>query len=526
MFDSKIKKLGKNFVLGVFTVIMVVLTLLCLFNNAYISVDEHTTIVPDQPFQLIGYFIVILFVIYMMRKFIRTQESFYFNQIFVILSLLMMIVGTYFIFTHDFFPVADQNDILNAAAGLKNGDYSYFLPSGYVGKCTNQAGIVMILYGLSFIFGENNYQAFQVLNILALIGSYYSLCQISKISFHSDELKNWTLLFLVLFLPLTFYITFVYGNLFGLAFSLFAILSGYNYFETGHIKYIFLSFVSITLSMMFKSNYSITFVAMVIFVVFDIILNKRYISTILLILLVPAYFASSMIPAHMIESITGIELGKGIPMVAYIEMGLQDTPEMPGWFNGYNWGVYQNNNCDYEVANEVAINDLKNTLSYDLAHPSEFFNFLYRKTISQWCNPDFQGPWLLRHTPDYFQNETLYSFMNIVQAVICLGTLAYIYFTGRYMKLHRLLLPTVFIGGFIFHLFWEAKSQYTITYFVLLIPYCARGLMDMTNEINDSMLRIRVVKGFGNKLKLFFEMDTVRYLGLLIGIVALISLFI
>ena len=52
------------------------------------------------------------------------------------------------------------------------------------------------------------------------------------------------------------------------------------------------------------------------------------------------------------------------------------------------------------------------------------------------------------------------------------------------MKLHRLLLPTIFIGGFLFHLFWEAKSQYTITYFVLLIPYCAKGLMDMTN-VND-----------------------------------------
>ena len=51
------------------------------------------------------------------------------------------------------------------------------------------------------------------------------------------------------------------------------------------------------------------------------------------------------------------------------------------------------------------------------------------------------------------------------------------------MKLHRLLLPTIFIGGFLFHLFWEAKSQYTITYFVLLIPYCAKGLMDMTNEM-------------------------------------------
>ena len=101
------------------------------------------------------------------------------------------------IFKFDFVPVADQASILEAAAGLKNGNYSYFTPMGYVGKCSNQAGIVVILYYLSFIFGENNYQAFQVLNIIGLLVSYYCLCKISQISFHNDELKNWTLIFII-----------------------------------------------------------------------------------------------------------------------------------------------------------------------------------------------------------------------------------------------------------------------------------------------------------------------------------------
>lgn len=118
---------------------------------------------------------------------------------------------------------------------------------------------------------------------------------------------------------------FVYGNMFGLFFSLFAILAGYNYFETGKIKYIFYSLFGITLAMMFKSNYLIIFVAMLLFVLFDVVLNKRYQSIILVILLIPTYFASSWIPCQMIHSITGIELGKGIPMTAYIEMGLQDS---------------------------------------------------------------------------------------------------------------------------------------------------------------------------------------------------------
>ena len=64
------------------------------------------------------------------------------------------------IFKFDFVPVADQASILEAAAGLKNGNYSYFTPMGYVGKCSNQAGIVVILYYISFRIIDQIFQHF------------------------------------------------------------------------------------------------------------------------------------------------------------------------------------------------------------------------------------------------------------------------------------------------------------------------------------------------------------------------------
>lgn len=81
------------------------------------------------------------------------------------------------------------------------------------------------------------------------------------ISFSNDEIEQWTFGFLILFLPLTWYVTFVYGNIFGHAFSMYAILSGYKYFEDRKTKDILLSVGSITLAMMFKSNYLIVFVS-------------------------------------------------------------------------------------------------------------------------------------------------------------------------------------------------------------------------------------------------------------------------
>ncbi|MDY4839306.1 MAG: hypothetical protein SO160_07160, partial [Lachnospiraceae bacterium] len=36
------------------------------------------------------------------------------------------------------------------------------------------------------------------------------------------------------------------------------------------------------------------------------------------------------------------------------------------------------------------------------------------------------------------------------------------------------------IGGFLFHLFWEAKGQYTVVYVWLCIPYCIWGYKRMS----------------------------------------------
>lgn len=511
MFDSELKKFVRKVIMIIFGIIITVLTILSMFNTSIMDINEWSTIVGDNPFVILGWFIGVVFAIYFLRKRFNGESRIYFNKLFIIVSLVILIVGVFVIFRYDFYPVADQANVLNIASALKMGDFSAFNRLGYVGMCTNQAGIVMILYYLGLVFGDNNYQVIQVLNILALIGSIYCLCKITMISFkHNNELMNYTLLFLVLFFPLGFYITFVYGNLFGLFFSLFALLMGYDYFESGKYYYILFSIVGIMFAMIFKSNYLITFVAMLLFVLCDVVLNKRYISLLLVGVLVLGYFGSSWIPKQFVYKETGIELDAGIPMLAYVEMGLQDSQSGPGWFNGYNWNVYQSHGGDVEATNEQIKNDLSNTLSYYLSNPGEFMNFLYRKTVSQWCNGDFQCFWINRNV-NFIENSFLNNYLNIFQSIVFLGTLAYIFFTGRHMKLHRLLLPTIFIGGFIFHLFWEAKGQYTITYFVLLIPYCVKGLIDMTNEINDNMLRIRYVKGFSNKLKLFFKMNTIRY---------------
>ena len=48
-------------------------------------------------------------------------------------------------------------------------------------------------------------------------------------------------------------------------------------------------------------------------------------------------------------------------------------------------------------------------------------------------------------------------------------------FDFRKLDAYKLIFAITFIGGFLFHLVWEAKGQYTIIYAYLMIPYMLRG---------------------------------------------------
>ena len=82
MYESGLKKVARSFVLIVFALIVSVLTYLCIFYNAYTSVDEKTTIVADHPFRLILYFIGVLVILFFVRRYYQVQKSMPYKKMF------------------------------------------------------------------------------------------------------------------------------------------------------------------------------------------------------------------------------------------------------------------------------------------------------------------------------------------------------------------------------------------------------------------------------------------------------------
>lgn len=65
--------------------------------------------------------------------------------------------------------------------------------------------------------------------------------------------------------------------------------------------------------------------------------------------------------------------------------------------------------------------------------------------------------------------------LNYLHIWLIFGAALLIFSGKEELSPEMLLLMTVFVGGFVFHTFWEAKGQYTLPYFVLLIPLAVQG---------------------------------------------------
>ena len=81
-----------------------------------------------------------------------------------------------------------------------------------------------------------------------------------------------------------------------------------------------------------------------------------------------------------------------------------------------------------------------------------------------------------------------YEFLVYSMALIC------VWIKRKDDDLSFIQLELIFVGGFIFHIIWEAKGQYTLQYFILLIPYAAYGMERVIKRMNLLLTRIKIRK--------------------------------
>ena len=397
-------------------------------------------------------------------------------------------------------PVADRLFVSMIASEFIKGDYSAFSVGHYLYQYPYQLGIVAFIEAIYRVVGSDYYQVVQLLNAIAVCVTFFSLYRITKLSFGKKISKVILILLFGCFCAM-FFCTYVYGNLFGLAFASLALWMELAFLESGKTKYIIISIICISIGVILKNNYSIVLIAMVIMLLINFFKKKEALYVIFAVLMVASSICSNSALNSYYSLRANVKINEGIPMVTFFAMGLQDGWFGKGTYNKYTVKTYEAAKYNEKIAAEIGAENIKEQMTYYFQNPGKGLRFFSEKIALQWTEPTYMSIWesncANNHTEELseftqsmyigFWHNLFVGFMNFYQSFIWICAAVYIILKRKVTNANQMLLGMIIIGGFIFHIIWEAKSQYIIQYFILAIPYAAAGFDEILKRSKEFM---------------------------------------
>lgn len=481
--------------------------------------QKRTFNIADSPWKHMAAFLLLLVLLWLTyRGYLQLRRKGCFRKlkpewVTGVLCVLAGVSGVLWILATQLVPGNDPSKVYTAAMQWRAGDFSAFEEGEYLFRYPFQSGIVLFYYLLSFLTGAENYVGLQLFNAAALAVIDFFLAKLAA-SFWKEEraFEIAACVAAMLFLPMLYYTTYLYGILPGMAFALAALYQLVRYLETRRYSYMLGMALCIGVAIVLKSNCLIYLVAMVCFLLYDVIdgmllgeWKKQCLLSLLCILLsVGSYFGCNAAYQKAVEKLSGYELTDGAAMISWVVMGLQDSAAAtgPGEYNGYIIDVFKQYHYDTEQITEASLRDIKIILQRMAENPlDEGVPFFARKMAFQWNDPTFAAmersegrssaidlPAFAKSMIDGKARVSLTIYLNYLQTLVWIGVLLYLYLRRRSENLYELMGVVVFLGGYFFHFFWESGASYTMPYFLLLLPYAARGFLDLV-ELSDGMRR-------------------------------------
>ena len=484
------------------------------FTNTYFEYLEYMNYrIDNLLLNAIGV-VIFLIVIYIVKKLLKNVSN---KTLLIVTTIIIMLLSAIFICTARILPKADQEVMTYLASEFMKGNYDALEADGYLNRFPFQLGY-MYLTELLFRIVRESAIVMQLLNVICIGGIIILLYKFTNKMFQNKEVNKIFCLLMLGFLPIVFFSTFVYGNIIGLLFALIAIYSILIYREKRKMKYLIIASISIGISILLKKNYQIFFVGIVVLLILDFIEKRDKKIWVGIILSAICMILFNKIIFLYTEKRTGIEIADGVPMISYIQMGLKEGSEtkMAGWYDGSVVSIYQEANGDIIKASEKSMNNLKEILNDFSKNPSKIFKVLTEKIATTWLEPTFQTIWINEPAENFNKipesmknNKLLISFFdgklstayieynNIYEILIFLAAGICLIKGFKKPSIERLSLILMVIGGFFFHLIWETKCYYVLTFYILLLPYAANGIYIVFEKVNNLLHTIK-----NKKLKL------------------------
>jgi len=444
--------------------------------------------------------------------------------LFVILSVLFLTCGLFLINHSPSILRSDPEIVFAGAIYLKGGDYTFFKKgmldldlAGYFFRYPHQLGLLSFESFFFNLFKSSTPKIFFYINLIMNLGSNFLLWRISNILYRDKKVENLTILLSFLFLPNLFYILFVYGTNPGIFFGLLGTWFWLKFAKNNKLLNAVLAMIFLSSAYFVRNNVIILLLSLLL--ISTIYFFKHKNPRLIALSIITIVFAKGASQANInhYEQLTHSQL-VGEPKIAWVAMGLRDdksSKKIPGWYDSYVEKVYKDGNGDSNTIQQLSEVELKKNLRYMLNHPGYSLTYFKNKLISTWNDGMFQSLWSgpeSKHKGQivkgkimegiYSQGDgfsRIYNFSHYILLLIYIGLFIGVIISNvgkgaeNYQALSNVLI-FYFVGGVLFHLFWETKSQYAYPYLVYVIPVAAHGLANLQNMLKKNTIRRYLIK--------------------------------
>ena len=87
-------------------------------------------------------------------------------------------------------------------------------------------------------------------------------------------------------------------------------------------------------------------------------------------------------------------------------------------------------------------------------------------------------------------NKIFLKIMDIFALLTWCGCTVFYYINRKNLSITQLIFGIIFLGGFLFHLFWEAKALYTMPYFIISLIPAVYGLDIILHKFDIGINRL------------------------------------
>lgn len=476
--------------------LLLLLTVSCFLYTTFVDKEndylEHVTIETDNVGTLLLFVAALFVILFFITKLVRKLQ---FKKLILLFGLYALTSGIIFVFMARSYPTNDSYAVTAVGAGLARGDTGELIRhTDYFTRYPFQLGYVLWTEIFSFLTGTGDgFLALEVVNAVCLAFAECGLIALSRILSEKDGVPSVCALFLILFPQATFYSVFLYGNIPSLCFAVWSVYFFFRYLKNGKRTFVALSALFLLVGVWLKLNTLIVFVALMIVYVLHIIKEKKWLECVPALCFCLLIIFGRGLPQKFYEARYGLDFGDGIPMVSWAAMGLGDSsPIFRGWYDpGPTVQNFSAAGKDSVKAAEKSREQIAERLSEMLKEPSSTLIFFKNKTVSQWAEPTYQSVWNIDVRGVYpgertgiaefavgHQRETAEALdvsVILLYGMACAGCAVFLLRKKREETLFAALLALIFLGGFFYHLIFEAKSQYILIYALWLTPLSAVG---------------------------------------------------